>query len=221
MTVSKILKYLRTEEKILKRKRKYFPLNDEPVNVNLLAAAIHIQFRRMLSLYKPRSGLSTAFYKGGFTTKDGTAKCIFEFANLVGAFIVYLLIESMRPGEVSQKYKENINLLEHLIQNSIPLDELAKKFRERLEISRIHNRVYSDVKNEDFIRLSQAFMKVYPNIHKNLEEGWESMCQLILTSRNNNKQKDCDHNWCEHYLYKYGKYYKCHKCYSRKTTKNK
>jgi hypothetical protein len=220
-TISKILKNLVTEREIFKRKRKYLSSSDDQVNINLLAASINIELRRRLLSDNRGNGLPNLLYQSSLTAENLAEKSIFEFANLVGAFIVYLLIESMRPGEVSQKYKENINLLGHLVQNSIPLDELAKKFRQSLGISATHNEIYSDLENVDFARVSQAFMKVYPDIHNDLDKGWESMCELILTSRNDNKQKYCHHEWDERYLYKYGKYYQCRKCYYKTITKKK
>jgi hypothetical protein len=35
-------------------------------------------------------------------------------------------------------------------------------------------------------------MSVYPQISDELEKGWESFCQLLLTQKKNIKQKDCN-----------------------------
>jgi hypothetical protein len=108
MTVSKILKNLVTEENILKRKRKYFPPSDDQININLLAASIGMELRRRLWSDSPGSGLSNLLYQGPLTTKNLAEKSIFEFANLVGAFIVYLLIESMRVADQQLQCKVDL-----------------------------------------------------------------------------------------------------------------
>jgi hypothetical protein len=217
-TASKMLKRIIQEAKISKKGRLYFPLNDDAVNMNIFAASINVKLRGMLLSDNP------AIYPDHITTHGSNAKYIFEFANLFGASMIYLLIESMRPGEVSQKYKEDINIVEHLIKNSLPLDELTMKFREKLGI---HNRYTKygtaslDLNNRDFVRLSQEFRKVYPQLYQELEDGWQSISQLILTPRNDNKQRRCGHHWHRRYLYRYGEYYECRNCSLRKCAKSK
>lgn len=222
-TVSKILKKLKKEAELSKKGRKYFPLNDDAVNMNILAASINVKLRGILLSDEHIDRISNKFYPGHRRTRDSSAKCIFEFANLLGASMIYLLIESMRPGEVSQKYKEDINIVEHLIKNSLPLDELVIKFRSRLGIRTgrtIYGTASLDLNNQDFIRLSQEFRKVYPHLYRELEEGWQSMSRLILAPRNDNEQIS-DHEWHKRYLYRYGEYYECRNCYLRKIAKSK
>jgi hypothetical protein len=223
-TVSKLLGKLKKETKLSKRGRKYFPLNDDAVNLNIFALSINATLRKMLLSDDPIDIISIRICPDHLLTHDPHAKYIFEFANLLGASMMYLLIEGMRPGEVSSKYKEDINVFDHLIRNSLPLDEIVLKLRRKLHIH-IKRTKYGtaslNLDNDDFRKLSREFRKVYPHVYKELEEGWQSMSQLILTPRNDKRQISCIHKWHRRYLYRYGEYYECRNCSLRKTEKSK
>jgi DNA-binding transcriptional ArsR family regulator len=223
-TISEHLKKLKKEGKISQKGRKYFPLNDDAVNMNIFSASINAKLRGILLSDEPINMISNKFYPGRIRTHDLSAKYIYEFANLLGASIIYLLIENMRPEEVSLKYREDMNIVEHLIKNSLPMDELVIKFRDRLGIDTRRTKYGTaslDLNNQNFIRLSREFRKVYPQLYRELEDGWQSMTRLILTPRNNKKQISCDHQWHKRYLYRHVEYYECRNCYLRKTTKSK
>ena len=83
-------------------------------------------------------------------------------------------------------------------------------------MNRANNRLYDDISKNEFDKIYNAFTKVYPQISDDLEKGWKSLCQL-LTQKKNIKQKDCNHEWKERHLYKFGKYYECAKCYCTTT----
>jgi hypothetical protein len=221
-TVSKLLGRLEEEAKLSRKGRRYFPLNDDAINVNLFAASINAKLRGILSSEDPINIISNKYCPDHLLIDDLNAKCIFGFANLLGASILYLMIEGMRPGEVSSKYKEDISIFDHLIRNSIPLDEIALKLRHKLHIHTKRTTFGAaslNLNNEDFRKLSREFRKVYSDLFKELEEGWKSMSQLMLTPRNNKSQMSCDHKWNKRYLYRYGEYYQCRNCFLRKTEK--
>jgi hypothetical protein len=220
-TVSKLLRRLIEESKLSKRGRKYFPLNDDAVNMNIFAASINTKLREMLSSDDPINIIPNKLCPDSLPTRPN-AKYIFEFANLIGASVMYLLIEGMRPGEVSSKYKEYINIFDHFIRNSLPLDEIVLKLRHKLHIHTKRTKYGTaslNLDNEDFGKLSREFRKVYPDLYTELEEGWQSMSQLILTPRNDNRQRSCNHKWHRRYLYRYGGYDECRICSLRKTAK--
>lgn len=223
-TVSKLLGRLLEEAKLSRRGRKYFPLSDDAVNMNIFAASINVKLRGILLSDDPINIISNKFCPNHLPTDDPNAKCIFEFANLLGASMIYLLIEAMRPGEVSSKYKEGINIFDHLIRNSLPLDEIILKLRHSLHIHTKHTTFGTaslNLDNEDFRKLSREFRKVYPDLYTELEEGWQSMSQLMLTAKNDKRRTSCTHKWHRRYLYRYGEYYECRNCTLRKTAKNK
>jgi hypothetical protein len=223
-TVSKLLGRLMKEAKLSKRGRRYFPLNDDAVNMNIFAASINVKLREMLLSDDLINIISNKFCSGLLLTHDPNAKYIFEFANLLGASMIYLLVEGMRPGEVSSKYKEDINIFDHLIRNSLPLDEIVLKLRQKMHI-RTERTAYGvaslNLDCDDFRKLSREFRKVYPDLYMELEEGWQSMSQLMLTPRNDKRQMSCNHKWHGRYLYRYGEYYECRNCFLRKTAKSK
>jgi hypothetical protein len=217
-TVSKLLRRLMEEAKLSRRGRKYFPLNDDAVNMNLFAASINGKLRGILSSDDPTNIISNNFYPDHLITPNPNAKYILEFASLLGASMMYLLIEGMRPGEVSSKYKEDINIFEHLIRNSLPLDEIVIKLRHKLHTNTRRTKFGKaslDLDNKDFGKLSREFRKVFPDLYTALEEGWEAMSQLILTPRNDKRQTSCNHKWLRRYLYRYGEYYECRNCHQK------
>jgi hypothetical protein len=222
-TVSKLLGSLMEDAKVTRRGRRYFPLNDDAVNMNVFALSINAKLRGMLLSDDLINIILNKFRSDHLLTHDPNAKFIFEFANLLGASMIYLLIEGMRPEEVSSKYKEDINVFDHFIRNSLPLDEIVLKLRRKL--LRTERTAYGaaslNLDSDDFRKLSREFRKVYPDLYMELEEGLQSMSQLILTPRNDKRQISCNHKWHRRYLYRYGKYYECRNCSLRKTEKSK
>jgi hypothetical protein len=136
-------------------------------------------------------------------TKILNEKYIFEFANRIGAYITYLLIESMRPvaGETGDSITKEITtdsngnrvsrrdiVSSALLQEAIDIKSIFGSFlsiinsftsnlKNTISIksptSSIDHTNYYELNENDFDRLSMAFRNVYPGIYQALEKKWE------------------------------------------------
>jgi hypothetical protein len=214
-TVFKTLKKLMAEDKIDCSNRKYYAKEDVEsyFSNNLFAAYLNDQFKSMMTIKKlPKEGL--AFAIGKFTANDLAEKNIFTFANVIGAFIIYVLIESKRPNQQNIENIERRQLTRHMIDVAVSLEDILYGFQNYLTSNHNNNTMYDEMTKDDFAKVYQAFNKVYPSMFMHLEEDWKTFCtSFIETLPLDNKYKHCDHKWDEHYMYKFGKYYECSKCH--------
>jgi hypothetical protein len=150
---------------------------------------------------------------GKCTANDLTENNIFTFANMIGAFITYVIIESKRPNQQSIENIQRRQLTRDMLDVSISLEDILYGFQNYLTSNRNDNMMYDDMTKDGFERVAQAFKKVYPSMFMRLEEDWKAFTSFIGKSPLDNKHKYCDHKWDEHYMYKFGKYYECSKCH--------
>lgn len=213
-TVSKTLKKLIAENKINCSKRKYYAEEDVEsyFSNNLFAAYLKDQFKSMMTIKKlPKEGLALAI--GKFTANDLAEKNIFTFANVIGAFITYVLIESKRPSQYNIESIERRQLTRDMIDVAISLENILYGFQSYFTSNHNNNTMYDEMTKHDFEKVSQAFKKVYPSMFMYLEEDWKTFTSFIEKPPFDNRYKHCDHKWDEHYMYKFGKYYECSKCH--------
>jgi hypothetical protein len=182
--------------------------------------------------FKALSGISASnqFCDTKFDKNTLDEKYIFEFGNRIGAYITYLLIESMRPASRVSKRRRNV-LSSTLLHKAIEIESIARcfhnllnSFSSRLEnTSRIknptvnfdHHRYYELNKN-DFDRLSRVFRNVYPGIYEALEKKWEYDVSSETDWLEHNEREGsikCTHKWEETSIYKLGKFHFCTRCY--------
>jgi hypothetical protein len=158
----------------------------------------HIHFFKALAGISP----SKHFCDTKFDKNALNEKYLFEFANRIGAYITYLLIESMRPvaGETDSITKEitrDINgnrvsrrdmISSALVREGIEIKSIFKLFLNIFDsfiptlpnTTRIKNPtpkiVHSDyyqLSRDHFDRLSKVFRNVYPGVYEALEKKWK------------------------------------------------
>jgi DNA-binding transcriptional regulator LsrR (DeoR family) len=99
-TVSKTLKKLIKENKIYCSNRKYYA-NEDVENYfsnELFAGYLEDHLRSLMTIKKlPKEGLVLTI--GKITDNDLVEKNVFTFANMIGAFITYVINESKRPNQ--------------------------------------------------------------------------------------------------------------------------
>ena len=215
-TISAHLKKLHKENLVRKDKEKrYFPTNDDDINVSLLSASIANHLWRTMSLLSSRNRSETLlnankFCNCKFGKLNDRERTIFEFANAIGAIIVYIFIESMRKDEISTFYRDNVNLVERLIMGSVPFEEISKKF-----IQLMYNKSnFSPGDSKiNLDKILDSYKNAYPDSYSGLENKLKEIHHLVLKPKSHSQHKDCKyHTWHERYLYRYGKFYECHRC---------
>jgi predicted transcriptional regulator len=161
---------------------------------------------------------------------------LFEFANRIGAYIIYLFIESMRPVNFNMKEStEELQLQrrhilsQHLLQIAINLEQMFSIFHNLLyntnqtkksypPITK-HKPLFFELKEENYNKISKAFKKVYPGIYDGLERYWQDTTRLWLINQIESKESfsgkkiNCNHSWNRVHIFKLkGEYYHCRRC---------
>jgi hypothetical protein len=154
-----------------------------------------------------------------FSDKEINEKQLFEFANKIGAFIMYIFIEVMRPPEnTTTVISRNVRGRDFL-EGAISIRPIFNAFQEMLINSGIVNKKFSDVQrrkeslyeldSHDFTNISNIFETVYPVIYQALENYWLDEIHLEMEF----SKRDCEHEWDHKPIYKLGNYYLCRKCH--------
>jgi hypothetical protein len=138
---------------------------------------------------------SPAFCKTLFTDRDTDENHLFEFVNRMGAYIVYLFIQSMMPFSLSTQTKHNHQErnehVEILLKYAIDLRWWYEHFRKLFGNSALDNHYrtsltkdiadpsniedkvhYYELDRKRFNRLCRIFESLYPDVYKGLEESW-------------------------------------------------
>jgi hypothetical protein len=137
-------------------------------------------------------------------------KFIFEIANRIGAYAVYVFIESLRPRRNVSTEDVRSVLTKEFLNKVVPLMDLLEMFLYKLPIDPKEIR-YFEVNESTLEKVSAAYSNVYPNLARSLEHIYSQFCKKIL----NAKPKDnCSHTWEKIYLHKVGDLYLCRKCNS-------
>jgi hypothetical protein len=217
-TVYTILKKLRAENKIHKFDDKYSVI-DDTADIAAFETVISGFFILMMSKKEHISEMFEPTFSRYHKADNLTEKHVFEFANAIGAFITYMLIESKRPNEYDGSYDNIVEMTDILIEDILSINMLFERFG--LFFGNIPPiRTYTKMSSEDFDKVSKAFMKVYPKFYESLEDIWKMECNYLLRSSPlNEKFKNCNHEWEKHYMYKFGNYDECIHCHYRQVNK--
>ena len=196
--------------------------------------------------FKSLAGISVSkqFCDTKFGKDTLNEKYLFEFANRIGGFIIYLLIESLRPladkknrsvVQQSKKYsKTRLNrkkeLSSTLLQKAIEIRSILRCFYNILSsfnprlgntifrnaFANMDDPVFYELNKDDFDRLSSIFRNVYPGIYYALEKKWNYDINYGTDwlEYKEDQGLKCNHKWERTFIYKMGRYYFCLKCHN-------
>jgi hypothetical protein len=194
--------------------------------------SFHIEF------FKSLAGISVSeqFCATKFEKNTLNEKYLFEFANRIGAFITYLLIESLRPladkknrsGTQTRLNRKELSYT--LLQKAIEIKSMMKSFHNiltsfnpglgntifRNAFANIDDPMLYELDKDDFDKLSIVFRNVFPGIHHALEKKWNYDINYgtdWLEYKEDQGLK-CNHKWERTFIYKMGRYYFCLKCHN-------
>jgi hypothetical protein len=212
-TVYTILKELIFEEKVVYENKQYNLSGYYYMDNFLFAYFLKRYLVYKISNMESLSNLSIEVSRSNLGTKDGLARKIFEFANMIGAFIMYVLIESKSPYEKDLGHRHTIESNEELIRRAIPLEEILIGFN-RLFGRKLDDRHYNRFDIETFMDLAKEYSNIYPSLYTELESGWKIFCRKFINKLPfDGSYKNCCHKWNELSLYKFRTYYECLKCH--------
>jgi Fe2+ or Zn2+ uptake regulation protein len=186
--------------------------------------SFHIEF------FKSLAGISVSkqFCDTKFDKNTLNEKYLFEFANRIGAFITYMLIETLRPvadNGSKTRLDRKKELSSALLQKAFEIKSIVKCFHNILSsfnprlgntFANIGDPVLYELNNDDFDRLSIAFRNVFPGIYQALEKKWNYDINYgtdWLEYKEDQGLK-CNHKWERTFIYKMGIYYFCIKCHN-------
>lgn len=211
-TVTTFVNKLIMEGKIIKYRNKYFIVDDIVDDGRLEFARYldHLLFMRFI----PDLGLDSipSFRKMGRSTNNNNAEyALFQTTNRIGAFITYILIEAMSPTGKIISRNMRIKAGLDFIDNAISLPELFGAFLAILPKEYSTNIVKGmELKKASYNKLSNTFTKVYPAVHRGIEDEYSSYFDAFYLD-SDRYPNSCKHEWKEKSVYKLGKYYKCPK----------
>ncbi len=211
-TISKILKILVSEHKINKTSNMYFSLRDEYFDyVFYFPTFINIFLERMMQRKEDLENIINGEFSNA-SFKNPAEKSIFQFASLIGAVILYVLIESKRLSEMEINPKKAAELTDFLLEDMLPLRRIFEVFGYFFGGLPL-DKPYKKMRGGDFNKISKAFKNRYPKIYEKLEKDWEFYSTSMLQSKPHySKHKNCQHNWKEEQQFKFGKYEQCVYC---------
>lgn len=139
-------------------------------------------------------------------------KILFHFTNQIGAFILYVLIEAIRPTRRLIPRTMRIEKAKDFLQDAIPyLDLLSALLSSLPEPYRNNIVLGAQMKENSFNKLSDAFRNMYPHFSKDIEQGYSEYFQNFYLDTIDD-YRSCRHEWKEVFVHKIGKQYKCRKC---------
>ncbi|HKG88737.1 MAG TPA: hypothetical protein VKA95_10450 [Nitrososphaeraceae archaeon] len=181
-----------------------------------------------LSLHKSIEGIldnhssvvSQEYCKTNLQDHEMYEKYLFELANRIGAYLVYIFIEAMRPSSeynipsIKPNKKEELSM--NLITKSLDIKMMFDKFLgyTLFDLAN-HGREFT---NNTFDEITSAFKKVYPVVYEVLEECWSDSINTSINMQNaltsEEKTSNHKHKWEEFHIYKLKnqKYFVCRGC---------
>ena len=170
------------------------------------------------------------YCRTSFGPKESLERCLFEFANRIGAYITYILLQSLHPlPESKLSDSDRGELSKIMLQKAITVEDLFTLFRYLMTQlgltgcnldSNNYEKLFQ-LSDNNFKTISKGLQNVYPNIYIGLENyclhaSWNNLALNTATL-----STDCDHQWEKTQYFKYGSIYYCGKCHKSSLKKIK
>jgi hypothetical protein len=211
-TVSSLLKELIRDGKVFKVKNKYYKeelYRDDGWSIFGGYLGGLLRDKRFYGF--PQDHISQMHLSDAFPNNDKTKKSIIEFANLVGAFVAYLLIESMRPTRTLLPTPFRVEKAKDFIATALDPGGLLATFLSILPESYRKDAGSLQMIEKSLDKLSNTYKKIYPSFSKFIEEKYLEHFQTFYV-HDPEEYNYCQHAWKECFVHKIGVYYRCDKC---------
>lgn len=204
------LKKLQAEDKILKFKRRYFLLDIfEDDGWSIFAGYLNFLLQHKTFHSHP---VHVTRISHPDPEKD-LEEIFMQFSNYIGTFVLYLLIEAMRPTRKLVPKSLRIDKALRFIQIAMPHKDLLEAFLNFL--FPMHNKdivLGTEIRRDSINKFSNAFRKINPSIHQILEGGYP---QYFKNYYLDIQDDECKHVWKKTFFHKLGRrYYSCTRCHS-------
>jgi hypothetical protein len=203
-TISNIINELLTEDKVFKSRR------DNKYYVKSLFIdngwSVFAEYLRSIQKQNDLNKIPLRkIYSHGHTFHDELENEIFNFGNMIGAFITYILIESLRPNERATAL-DRYDILIKFLQNAVDLNSIFLQFVKILPQDST-NQLIMGLNNKLLEKIIDAYNNVYPGFSELLDYGFRKYISFDWS-----KSKSCDHEWRKVNIHKIGERFECRKC---------
>lgn len=203
-TVRNLLNDLQHENRVFKFKKKYL--------LDLFFDDGWSVFARFLEefLYTTQHNLKEIplqkIHSHRYIFSDNLENEIYNFGNVIGAFIMYVLVESFRPNErmIGREARDQIwkSFLERAVYMPYILDRFKGQLPEGMDIYQIS--LGSD--NQSFDKIHNAYNNVYPGFSEFIDKSFKDHVRSAVPF------EPCDHEWRKVKVHKIGDRHECRKC---------
>lgn len=192
--------------------------HSNPDVYNQVGLSLHKSIRGILDAHS--TIISPEYCKTSFQDDEMYEKYLWELANRIGAYFMYIFVEAMRQSNEyntsSMKPHKKRGLSETLIRKSLDIQMLFEKFCGYILFDFANHG--HEFTNDTFLKITTAIEKVYPVLYKSLERCWSDSINTSINTDNDltreNKTSNHDHKWEEFSIYKLKdqKYFVCRGC---------
>jgi DNA-binding Lrp family transcriptional regulator len=208
-TVSRILQELLSEHKIFKLNNFYFhEFDDDFIFGYFFSDYINLFLTKIM---EKKEMISNLIDTSKFIHNGPLDNSVFEFANAIGALMTYVLIESSISLYADNRESEKMKELINNIFNGVIWENIFYQFRNLFRD--VCNNMQTANDKKGFDKLSKSLKNVYPRLYETLEiNRIKFFKEWIQDNPDTNLYKNCDHEWKERCLFKYGKFEECVHC---------
>jgi len=190
--------------------------NQDVYNVD--GMSLYRSIRGILDTYS--SVISRKYCKTNFQADEMYEKYLFELANRIGSYLLYIYIEAMRPSSEynisNMKPNKKVELSMILIKKSLDIQMMFYKFCDYILFGSTNNG--REFTKDTFDKIITAFKKVYPVVYDSLERCWADSINTSINMENalakEERISNHYHKWEEYSIYKLKnkKYFVCRGC---------
>ncbi len=198
-TIFNLLSELISEKKVFKSKTKYYLDLFIEDGWSIFAEYLN-EFQRQ-SLLNRISSLKIYSNKNAF--HDELENTILNFGNVIGAFVTYILVESLRPNERMIPIFERTQIFYNFLQRAFNLQFILPSLLRILPGNADRMIMGSD--DESLKRIVNVYDHVYPGFRELLDDSFRKYISF-------DRDKSCDHEWRKINIHKIGKRFECRKC---------
>lgn len=198
--VYRLLKQLIADDKVFKSNTKYV-LKDLFIDDGWSVFAEFLnEFQRQNHI---NSISALKIYSNGYTFHDELENMILNFGNTVGAFITYILIESLKPNERLISISERIQILKDFLQDAVNMQLVLPSLLRILPGN--SDRMIMGTDQNSSEKITNAYKTVYPGFSELLDDSFRKYISFDM-------DKSCEHEWRKINIHKIGTRFECRKC---------
>lgn len=195
-TVHRLLNQLFAEDRVFKLNKKYF-LKDLFIDDGW---SVFAEFLNEFQIQNRLNKIALLkMYSDGQTLED----MILNFGNVIGAFITYILIESLKPNERLISISERTQISKDFLQDAVNMQLILPSLLRILPGS--PDRMIMGKDQESLEKIASAYNTVYPGFSELLDDSFRKYISF-------DRDKSCEHEWHRINIHKIGERFECRKC---------